>query len=190
MRFHSIARGLLFASVSGSLIGCDSLTEREENVRIQLDSFNLIGTNNSPFARAFVTGNPACTASMTSLNTLLTTVDNYDDIEEYLETLDINQVEYRISNNNTAVDTVGSMQMTDPATDQLTTVASISIPANTNVTDWANLPFTDGGAAIVQHYMDDLNDNFLYCAEGTPNSSDLSMTLELRLDLTVTVDLL
>ncbi len=190
MRIKSSGKVFLIASMSGILLGCDSLTEREENVRIQLDSFNLIGTNNSPLARALVTGNPACTASMTSLNTLLVTVDNYDDIEEYLETLDINQVEYRISNNNTAVDAIGSMQMTDPATDQLTTVASINIPANTNVTDWTNLPFTDGGAAIVQHYMDDLNDSFLYCAEGSPNTSDLSMTLELRLDLTVTVDLL
>jgi len=72
----------------------------------------------------------------------------------------------------------------------LTTVASIQIPANQVISDWTTLPFTDNGASVVQHYMDNLDSSFLYCAEGQPNQSELSLTMELQLDLTVTVDLL
>jgi len=171
--------------------GCESLTETEESVTITLDSFNLIGSSNtSVLTRATITGNPGCSAGNTSLNTLLANVDNFDDIDEFLDSLDINAVRYRINNNSTSSDITASFQMTDPASSELADVASVNIPANTNIDEWTNLPFVDGGAGIAQHYMDNRDSEFLYCAEGTPNSSDISLTMDLQLDLTVTVDLL
>ena len=184
--------GLLVTLFSSALflLGCENLTKRSESVTIQLDTFNLVGNGGTDMLRAVVTGNPACTAENTSLNSLLAQVDNYDDIVDYLDSLDINQVQYRITSNNTPADTVGSMQMSDPDTGQLQTIASINIPENSLVEEWTALPFEDGGAAIAQHYMDNLADEFLYCANGSPDESTLSMTLELRLQLTVTIDLL
>lgn len=184
-----VFRGSLILSAL-LLIGCENLTKRSESVTIELDTFNLVGNGDSGMLRAVVTGNPACTAENTSLNSLLSQVSNYDDIVDYLETLDINQVQYRVTSNSTPEDTVGSMQMSDPNTGQLETIASINIPANGLVEDWTTLPFEDGGAAIAQHYMDNLGDEFLYCANGSPNAATLSMTLQLRLQLTVNIDLL
>jgi hypothetical protein len=170
--------------------GCDSLTEREENVTINLDSFNLVGSSSGALqARAIVTGNPGCTASNVSLNGLLATTENFDEIDEFLESLDIRSVRYRISNNTTGSDITASFQMTDPATNQLTNVAAVSIPADTNVNEWATLPFLEGGASVAEHYMDNRDSQFLYCVQGSPNSSDISLTMELQLDVNVTVDL-
>lgn len=174
--------------------GCEDLTTRDESVTIELDSFNLVGTGTAEGAafttRAVVSGNPACTASQVSLNGLLAQVDNYDDIDEYLDTLDINSIRYRITANTTPVDASGVMQMTDNASGQLTTIASIDIPANQTVNEWTLFPFVEGGAAIVRHYMDNRDAQFLYCAQGSPDRADLSMTIDLQMDLTVTVDLL
>lgn len=172
------------------LAGCDSITERDVDVKVNLDTVNLVGTGTEGLQRATVTGNPACTASSTNLSSLLATADNYDDFDEYLEDVDINTVRYRVTQNSTPVDATGVFQMTDPATQQLTTVASIVIPANTSTDGFATFPFVDGGAAIVQHYMDNQNASFTYCAEGSPNSSELNMTIELQLDMNVTIDVL
>jgi len=89
---------------------------------------------------ATVTGNPACTASQTTLNSLLAQVDNFDDIDE--------------------------------------------------VPDFAPLPFTDGGQAVVQHYLSNRDASFLYCAQASAGAESLDMSVELQLSLTVTVDLL
>lgn len=189
MRDRSI-RVAIIAIALVTISACDDLTEKSEDVTVTLDSFNLVGNNGNAFSRATVTGNPACTASMTSLNSLLAQTDNFDDIKDKLESLDINQIQYRITANRTPVEASGLMQMTSPDTGQLTPVASVSIPANGVVSDWTLFPFSENGASVVQHYMDNLDANFLYCAEGRPNSSELSMTIELRLNMTVTVDLL
>lgn len=168
-----------------------SLTEKDEDVTVTLDSFNLVGTSSGFVSgRAQITGNPACTAANTSLNALLAQVDNYDDFDNKLESLDINEVRYRITRNDTPTVVSGEFQMTDPTGGQLITVASVSIPANGLVTEWTTLPFVGNGESVAQHYMDNLDDSFLYCAEGSPNSSELSLTMELQLDLTVTIDVL
>ena len=191
MKLNLINRTFPIILLSILTAGCDSLTERNENVTVTLDSFNLVGSANSAFqSRAVITGNPGCTASNVSLNGLLATTENFDEIDEFLESLDIRSVRYRISNNTTSSDITASFQMTDPTSNQLTNIAAVSIAANTNVDDWITLPFLDGGAAIAQHYMDNRASQFLYCAEGSPNSSDISLTMELQLDLNVTVDLL
>ena len=183
--------GALLVGSSLVLQGCDDLTQREEDVAITLDTFNLIGTDSGSIgARATVTGNPACTSSQINLNSLLAQVDNFDEIDEYLETLDVNAVRYRITQNSTPVEATGSMQMTDPATGNLVAIASVAVPANQTVDDWTALPFIGDGANILNHYLDNRDANFLYCAEGSPNSADLSMTIQLQLDLLVTVDLL
>jgi len=175
-----------------TLSACSDLTERETDVTVELDTFNLIGTGeaNGILARATVSGNPACTASQTSINTLLAQVDNFDDIDEFLDSLDLNAIRYRIPTNNTPVAASGVMQMTDPVTGGLVTVASVALAANETVPEWTNFPFAEGGAAIVNNYLDNRDSMFLYCMEGSPNSADLTMTFELELDMTVTVDLL
>lgn len=172
------------------LQACDSITERDEDVTVNLDSFNLVGGQSQGLARATVTGNPACTAAPITLNSLLTSAENYDDFDEYLESIDINSVRYRITQNSTAVESNGTFQMTDPATGQLTTVASVSIPANTTSATYAPLPFVDNGRTILQHYMDNLDATFSYCAEGSPDTSELNMTMDLQLNMTVTIDIL
>lgn len=181
---------IIFISILAT--GCDSLTEREENVTINLDSFNLVGSSSGAFqARAVVTGNPGCTASNASLNGLLATTDNFDEIDEFLESLDIRSVRYRISNNTTNSDITASFQMTDPSSsNQLANVAAVTIPANTNVDEWATLPFIDAGASVAEFYMDNRDSQFIYCIEGSPNSSNISLTMDLQLDVNVTVDLL
>ncbi len=190
MRSKLALSGLIAAALL-TVSGCSDLDERDENVTVTLDSFNLVGDGGDAFTRAVFSGNPACTESSTSLDSLLDRADIDSDVREYLNTLSINQIQYRITANSTPAPIVGSMQMTDPATGNLTTVATVNIPENGLVTEWTEFPFTDaeGGADIVQHYLSNLNDDFKYCAEGSPNSSDLSLTLELRLNMTVTVEL-
>jgi len=176
------------------LQACDDLTQREEDVTITLDTFDLVGTDGAPLngvnTRARVSGNPGCTAEQTSLNSLLAQVDNFDDFDDFLETIDLRTLRYRVSNNNTPVATSASMEMTDPATNELVTIASVEIGANENFDDFRAFPFSDIGAATVTHFLDNLDASFLYCVEGTPNSSELQMSIDLELDLVVTVDIL
>lgn len=187
-----ITRLAAIAACATLLQGCDNLTTRDEKVSINLDSFALQGplSQDDITFRALVSGgNPLCSGP-TTLNQLLLTVDNYNDIKDYLDSIDINTVRYKISNNTTPVAAVGEFRMTDPATEEIGNVASVAIPAETDVTDWTPFPFVEGGAAIAQHYMDNLDASFSYCARGTPGRDDLSMTIELQLGLTVKVDLL
>ena len=170
--------------------GCDDLTERDETVTVTLDSFNLEGNGSNAFSRANFSGNPACTESPTSLNDLLDQANIDSDVREYLDTLRINQIQYRITRNSTSEPIIGTMQMTDSATEGLTTVARVDIPGNGIVADWTLFPFIDNGANIAQHYLSNLDAQFTYCAEGSPNYSDLSLTLELRFNMIVTVDLI
>jgi len=179
------------------LTGCDNLTERDENVTITLDTFNLSGVGpdqkielKDRVILATVTGNPACTASQTTLNSLLAQVDNFDDIDEFLDQINLNAIRYRIATNNTQADASASMTMTDPATNQLVTVAAVDVSANALVPDFAPLPFTDGGQAVVQHYLSNRDASFLYCAQASAGAESLDMSVELQLSLTVTVDLL
>lgn len=168
----------------------DDLTEKDVGVEVDLGSFNLIGSSNELAMFAVVPGNPACAAASTSLKALLAQVDNFDEIDDALDSIDLNNIRYRITQNDTFVAATGSMQITDASTGELVTVASVDIPANTLVSNWTNLPFVGNGKAVVQHYLDHLDDNFMYCAEGSPNSNELDMTIQLQLDLTATIDLL
>ncbi len=168
----------------------DDLTKKDIDVEVTLDTFNLVGSSNGNTARATVSGNPACSASNTSINALLAQADNYDDIDDALDSLDINSIRYRITRNDTAVAATGSMQMTDASTGNLKTIASVAIPANQLVSDWTKFPFVENGADIIEHYLDNLDQSFMYCAQGSPNSNELDMTLQLQLDLTATVDIL
>lgn len=178
------------------ILGCDSLTERDESVTISLDTFNLTGTGPSADSDAdrvilaTVTGNPACTASQTTLNSLLSQVDNFDDIDQYLDRINLNEIRYRIPVNNTSADATASMTMTDPSTNQLVTVASVTVPANSTVDEFIPFPFTDGGQAVVQHYLNNLDASFLYCAQAGAGGATLDMSVNLQLSLTVTIDLL
>ncbi len=167
----------------------DDLTKKKIGVEVDLGSFDLIGSD-SGFARATVSGNPACSASNTTLNELLAQADNYDDFDDRLDSIDIDNIRYRITRNNTAVVAEGSMQMTDASSGDLVSVASVSIPANQTLSEWTKFPFVGNGESVVEHYLDNRNESFMYCAEGSPNSNELDMTLELQLDLTVKVDLL
>ncbi len=168
----------------------DDLTKKDVDVEVDMGTFNLMGSANGLATLATVSGNPACAASKTSLNELLAQTDNFDDIDDALDSIDLNNVRYRITRNNTSVAATGSMQMTDASTGQLVTIASVNIPASQVVSNWTNFPFVGNGKVVIEHYLDNLDDDFMYCAEGTPNSNELDMTLQLQLDLTATVDIL
>ena len=178
-------------ALSLALQSCtDDITKKDVDVEVDLGTFNLMGSDSEFTVRATFSGNPACAASETSLNALLAQADNFDDIDDALDSVDIDSIRYRITRNNTAVAATGSVQMTDPTTEELVEVASVSIPANALVSDWTEFPFVGNGEEVVEHYMDNLDDSFLYCAQGSPNSNELDMTLQLQMDLTVTVDIL
>ena len=182
---------LLVMLVAFGLSACDKLTEHEEDVRVKLNSFQLIGTpEGSVQSRAALIGNPACTPSPITLNSLLVEADNYDKIDDYLETLDINAVRYRVNNNTTPSDVNASVSLTHPQSGELVTVASVPVTAGTIISEWTIMPFTDEGKQIMQHYMDNLNDEFMYCGESTPDTSQTSLGFDLQIDLTVTLDFL
>ncbi len=187
-----VCLAVFIACVSlGILSSCsstDDLTKRDIDINVVLDAFNLVGTGGIQ-SLAVSGGNPSCSTDSVSINELLAQVDNMSEIEDFLDKMKISQVSYRITRNDTPVDITGALQMTDPNTNSIVDIASTTIPALTTVDAWTPLPFTSGGDEIVQHFLDQRSESFSYCAAGTPDDSQISLTIELRLDMVVTVDL-
>ncbi len=188
---------MLLAMVSLVFVyGCGSSSSSDDNgllsytedVDVTLGSFDLAGGTGQGALAAAGTGNPVCGA--TSLDLLLDGVSAWVDLNDVFDTIEIEQIRYRITNNTTSVPISGSLQMEDPNNPgSLTTVASVTIPTATNVS-WSELPFTSGGAAIVNHYLNNRSQSFQFCAEGSPDDASLAMTIEVQLNIDVTVSIL
>ena len=174
-----------------ALTGCDSLTEIDEDVLVRLNSFQIEGTAEGAVqTRASLIGNPACTPEPITLNTLLAEADNFDKVDDFLETLDINGVRFRVNNNTTPVPVGVDVLLSDPVSGNLVPVASAELAAGQTVGEWVVMPFTENGQSIIQHYLDNLSAEFLYCGSAQPDSSQVSLGFDLQMDLTVTLDLL
>ena len=183
---------LPICTVSALLVSaCDSLTEIDEDVLVKLNSFQIVGTPEGALqTRASLIGNPACTPVPITLNTLLADSDNYDKIDDFLETLDINTVRFRVNNNTTPSPVAVEILLSDPVTGDLVPVATGELSASQTFGEWTTMPFTDNGEAVIQHYMDNLSDEFLYCGSVDPDNSQVSLGFDLQMDLTVTLDVL
>lgn len=178
--------------------GTDDLLTTTENVDVTLDTFQLTYAPppESPklvgaaiTAAAIATGdNPSC--GSTSLNSLLSDNSSWNDIADRLKKVEIDQVRYRVTNNLTGVLIAGKLLLTDPVTNELTSVGEVNIEANANVPDWTPLPFVGNGRDIVNHYLSNRDVTFQYCAEGTPNAESLSLTIEIQLEVDATVKIL
>jgi len=183
----------VFGMVLGSfaVVGCDELTEIDEDVLVRLNSFQIVGTaEGATQTRSSLIGNPACTPEPITLNTLLSEADNYDKVDDFLETLDINGVRFRVNNNTTPVPVGVDVLLSDPVSGNLVPVASAELAAGQTIGEWVVMPFTENGQSIIQHYLDNLSAEFLYCGSVEPDNSQVSLGFDLQMDLTVTLDLL
>ena len=173
------------------IFGCgdalNDLTTEDFNMDVDVGSFTLTD-GGSELTLTALSGNPSCGTA--TLNSLLASVSDWNDYKDRLDDIEVQNVKYRIQSNTTNVNVSGSLQMTDPNTQQLADVGTASIAANTTVDNWTALPLASGGKAIVQHYIDNRNSTFSFCAEGSPDDATLSMTIQVRLGIKVTVDLL
>ena len=192
--------GFIFMATVAMLLvqGCgavddavDKLTTRTEDVAVDLAPITLTGP---VVAREVFATVAACPGAPTSLDTLLAAVSGWEDLSPHLQDISIRGVAYTISNNTTPVDVDLSLQVSDPVTEELVLVASTvetgtTIQANTSIPTWTSLPFVDGGAAVVQYYLNNRAAEFTYCAEIDPDDPDLSLTVTFRLNTEVTVKL-
>ena len=172
------------------LQGCESLTERTEDVTVTLDTFSLIGNGTNSTLRVSSPGNPSCSTAETSIREQLASADNFDDFDEFLESIEINSVRYRVTQNSTPVEINGSFSLTDPGTGELAIAAAVVIPSTATNAEFIDFPFVENGLSLLQHYVDNLDSRFSYCVQGTPDSSELNLQLELQLDMDVTIDIL
>jgi hypothetical protein len=187
---------LTFASLM-FFYGCgddDSLTSRTEEGTVSLGSFDLLGLAGPGVQQQQLSvviaasgNNPSC--GTTSLDALLSEDSSWNDLVSRIERIGIDQVRYRITRNDTSVEITGSLQM-GPDMGSLADVGSVKIPAFATVTDWTALPFVEGGATIVQTYLDNRGSSFTYCAWGEPDVAALSLTIEIQLDINVTVSII
>jgi hypothetical protein len=170
---------LTFASLM-FFYGCgddDSLTSRTEEGTVSLGSFDLLGLAGPGVQQQQLSvviaasgNNPSC--GTTSLDALLSEDSSWNDLVSRI----------------TSVEITGSLQM-GPDMGSLADVGSVKIPAFATVTDWTALPFVEGGATIVQTYLDNRGSSFTYCAQGSPDVAQLSLTIEIQLDINVTVSI-
>ena len=174
------------------MFGCGDalkdLTSRDiKDVEVDMGSFTLTGTGGGAGLTLTASpGNPSCGTA--NLEELLASVSDYEDNQSHIDKIKIQDVQYRITINTTGVDVTGSLQMTDPNSGFLADIGSASIAANTTM-GWTNLPFATGGESIIQYYLDNRGSTFTYCAEGAPDDASLSMTIEMRSVVTITVSL-
>ena len=187
IRFIYVAAAamLLLQACGAAEDAINNLTTRTEDVDVELDPITLTGTQAGRVAFAVL---QTCPAEEISLNDLLAMAGSWDpDWEDYLEDIRIQDVAYQITGNTTPLDVSLSLRVTDPTTQTLAPVASATIPAWTDVDAWTPLPFAERGAAIVQHYLDDRDAAFAFCAEVDPNDPDISFTVWFRLNIEVEV---
>ena len=176
--------------------GTDDLVTTKQDVDVELDSFQI--TYNPPagsselgkaaIAAATTGDNPSC--GSVNLSDLLAKNPDWEDIADRIKEVEIDNVRYKVTNNLTNVAITGKLSLTDPVTSVLTTVGEVSIPANTDVPDWTDLPFVGNGKNTVNHYLSNRDVTFEYCAEGSPNDESLSLTLGIQLGLDVVVKIL
>ena len=185
--FVATAAMLLLQSCGAIEDAIDDATTRTEDVDVELPSIDVTGT--PAVGRVAFAVLQACGGGATSLNGLLATVSGWEDLESHLEGISIQRVAYQITGNTTPVDLDLSLQVTDPDTGLLESVGSTTIVAETDVNVWTLLPFAEGGAAIVQHYLSNRDAEFEYCAEADPDDPDLSLTVWFQLNVEVTVGL-
>ncbi len=181
-----IAVPLLFMFGCGDALNDLTTTEIDVN-NINMGSFDL-AYGGQGLTLTTTSGNPTC--GNTSLNMLLDEVSAWADIDESkIDSINLSNVQYQISNNTTEDLVTGSLKMTSHITQQLTDIASVEIGATENVT-WTSLNLTTEGESILEHYLNSRNEMFDFCAQGTPDHTSLSMTIEIQAGVVVTVDLL
>ncbi len=175
-----------FAAIPALFIyyGCsDSVDDIIKTIEIDLATVTL---SSPEFALA--PGNPDC--GFTSMDNLLDSVSDWEFLEDHLVDIDIKEILYMITSNTTPVSITGSLKLTDTAdTSTLADIGSANILTTAPLNTWTNLPFVEGGKATVQHYLDHRNETFQYCAEGSPDDDQLSITIKFRLKIDVTVDI-
>ena len=184
--FVATAAMLLLQACGATEDAINNLTTHTEDVEVELDPITLTGTQVGRVAFAV----RACGGEQTSLNDLLALAGSWDpDWEDYLQDISIQEVAYQITDNTTPDDVSLSLQVTDPdsTTQELVPVASTTIAASTDVDVWTPFPFADGGAAIVQHYLNNRDAEFAFCAEADPDDPALSLTVWFRLNIEVEV---
>ena len=183
--FVATAAMLLLQACGATEDAINNLTTHTEDVDVELDPITLTGTQAGRAAFAVL---QTCPAGETSLNSLLAMAGSWDpDWEDYLQDISIQEVAYQITDNSTPDDVSLSLQVTDPDTGLLAPVAVTTILASTDVEGWTPFPFAEGGAAIVQHYLNDRDAAFAFCAEADPDDPDLSLTVWFRLNIEVEV---
>jgi len=182
---------LLFVYGCGSNNDDDPFSRTEE-VNVPLGSFDLTGGSGqqgSLSVHAALAGNPVC--GRVSMDDLLSDVSTWLDLSSIFDRIEIEQIRYHVITNNSTEDVTARLQMEDPSTSALADVASVSIPMGATP-GWTTLPFAAGGSSILNHYLDkdNLGDSFDFCAAGSPDTSALSLTVEIELDVNVTVSVL
>ena len=187
---------LILLSLASLLLvyGCGSDDDndpfsRTEQVDVPIGSFDLSGASGqgSLSVHAALAGNPVC--GRVSMDDLLSDVSAWLELNGIFDNVDIEQIRYRITRNDSTAEITGILKMEDPFTHDYAPVGSVSIPEGAT-TDWATLPFVPGGSSILNHYLDNLGDSFNFCAEGSPDTNELSLTIEIELDVNVTVSIL
>jgi hypothetical protein len=110
----------------------NDLTSTTQDVDVGLDPVTRSGTQ---AGRAAFAALQACPAGEFSLDELLAEAGGWDpDWEDQLRDIRLREVAYRITDNTTPVDESLSLQVTDPTTQELSPVASATVPASTDVT--------------------------------------------------------
>jgi len=163
----------ILAALALAIMGCeaaDDLATYHQEFELELDPADIN------------TGALVC-APLPSLETLLSEFDEWNDIKDHVEEVELKSMDYRVTENSTPVDgqitfyggdDEGSVS-TDPwgQTD--------TIEANTTYADYLPVDLTSLGRSEFQNYLNKRSISMVMCSDFSPDDDQIDLKVQLRL---------
>jgi len=178
--FHAMILTAVLAILGLSMGACDS-----DDVKDSLQQTYEYTYETDPLTISDVSG--TCLPAP-ALDTLLSQIEQWAEIRDRVDKIEVRSVYYQITENQTPADGVIRVQAADSIVDVLDALDVLEtqiIQAQTAYTEWTRTNFLGDGKAVLEGYLNAFDEDFALCGLFDPPSGDVNLTLRLQFNIDI-----